>query len=109
MKKIEINSLTLIADDNGDIIGGYGFCDNENAKAIIDKMVGAVAEMVNAPKSLTCCSCHCESPCEDYMEDDCADCEWETCPECGGDLRVADIGRAHILVHCMNCGWETER
>lgn len=141
MKKIEINSLTLIADNNDNIIGGYGFCDDDSAKPVIDKLIAEVVEKATAPKSPTC-SCggnhHChndksfpygaemtsdeflewyktygkeeeECPCESCIESDCAGCEWETCPECGGELRTIGIGRRHTLVQCADCDWETTR
>lgn len=120
MKKIEINSLTLITDDNNNVIGGYGFCGDENAKPIINKMLAEVVGKATAPKSPTdCCHITCtwepeeeeeeENPCESCMEDDCRGCEWETCPECGGDLSARNIGRYHTLVQCLDCDWETIR
>ncbi len=113
MKKIEINSLTLITDDNNNIIGGYGFCDNDGAKPVIDKLIAGIVEKATTPKSPTCsCHCHCEEeedPCETCIVPDCTGCEWETCPECGGELRFTPIGRSHTLVECDCCNWETVR
>jgi hypothetical protein len=119
MKKIEINSLTLIADNNDNIIGGYGFCDDDSAKPVIDKLIAEVVKKATAPKSPTYPACPhitCtwepeeeEEPCASCMEDDCAGCEWETCPECGGELTEEGVGRYHTLVQCLDCGWEEVR
>ena len=49
MKKIEINSLTLITDDNNNVIGGYGICDDESAKPVINKLIAGVVEKATAP------------------------------------------------------------
>ena len=60
MKKIEINSLTLITDDNNNVIGGYGICDDESAKPVINKLIAGVVEKATAPTYPAHCPCHCE-------------------------------------------------
>ena len=106
MKKIEINSLTLITDDNNDVIGGYGFCDDDSAKPVIDKLLAAAVKKATAPKSPTCCHITCVWEPEEEEEEPC---ERETCPECGGNLSARNIGRGLTLVQCDDCCWEEIR
>lgn len=125
MKTIKMTVELMTNDKGNEVLGVAGYSPDAINPDLLEKIMREVRGMgerlskPNEEKSrCTCCQCECdedeieeeeECPCESCIEPDCAGCEWETCPECGGELRIMGIGRRHTLVQCEWCDWETVR